>query len=553
MYNYSGMPGELASGSELAGYRIEALIARGGMGAVYRAVQDYPRRTVALKVISAGLAGDERFRERFVRESNIAGAIEHPNIIPIYAAGEADDVLYIAMRYVETLDLGALLRRTEKLDGSYACSLIGQAADALDAAHERGLVHRDVKPANILVDRRPGRSHVYLADFGVTKQLVSGVDSTATGQVIGTLDYVAPEQIRGERVDRRADVYSLGCVLYECLAGTPPFKAENDAAMLWAHIAESPPVLSDQRPDLPAAMDAVIAQALAKSRDDRFPNCNELAVAAEAALSGNGRRDVSTSARGSAAPTMPETPRRESVAEFPAWRHRLRHLVSDDAWNAAKNPWNTLALAVMIIAAVLIEPWLAAAAVVVYGALVAATVRRIRASWALEHLEWRVRVMLASASEGTRKQARGLVAAISTVRRLVAEVDAFLKTTDRRAISRELVKYRESSAASPSAARASEVLARQLASLEAVIEKRRTSDREIDDVGARLRAISEHMARSRLDPIADEYVTGEVRALRDRINALGRALDEAYSDALEKIRRRGRAEGASPPPEVDVG
>jgi serine/threonine protein kinase len=206
----------LASGATFAGYRIESVAGRGGMGVVYRATDLSLERPVALKLIAPELAEDEQFRRRFLKEPKLAAALDHPNVVPIYEAGEHDGRLYLAMRFVDGDDLRTLLRSGDGLPPERGLAILAQVAGALDAAHRRGLVHRDVKPANVLVDED---GHAYLTDFGVTKQL--GGDTTETGQIVGTLDYLAPEQIRGEDVDGRADLYALGCVLYECFAGAP--------------------------------------------------------------------------------------------------------------------------------------------------------------------------------------------------------------------------------------------------------------------------------------------------------------------------------------------
>ena len=212
---------------------MEALVARGGMGVVYRASDLSLQRPVALKLIAPELAEDERFRGRFLKESRLAASLDHANVVPIYEAGERDGQLYLAMRMVEGSDLKALLRRDGRLGAERALAILGQVASALDAAHRRGLVHRDVKPGNVLIDED---GHAYLTDFGVSKQL--GGVSTDTGGMVGTLDYLAPEQIRGEAVDARTDGYALACVLYECLAGAPPFHRETEGETLWAHMHE---------------------------------------------------------------------------------------------------------------------------------------------------------------------------------------------------------------------------------------------------------------------------------------------------------------------------
>ena len=237
-------------GREIAGFRLEELLGRGGMGAVYRAEDVRLGRKVALKLLVPELAESERFRERFFRESQIAASLDHPHIVPIYAAGEADGQLYLAMRYVEGSDLRQLIAREAPLEPDRALRLIDQVADALDAAHERGLIHRDVKPGNILIAGRSGREHCYLTDFGLTKQTSSISGLTGTGELVGTIEYVSPEQIRGEPVDGRADLYSLACMLYECLAGARPFARESEVATLWAHVNEPPPRLAATHPEL---------------------------------------------------------------------------------------------------------------------------------------------------------------------------------------------------------------------------------------------------------------------------------------------------------------
>src|SRR5687768_5510793 len=229
------MKATFTPGTTFAGYRVDSLVGRGGMGVVYRATDLSLERPVALKLVAPELAENERFRARFLREPRLAASLDHPNVIPIYEAGEHDGQLYLAMRYVEGSDLKALLEREGKLSPERTIAILAQVASALDAAHRRGLVHRDVKPANVLLDED---RHVYLTDFGITKQL--GRASTDTGQMVGTLDYLAPEQIRGETVEARTDCYSLACVLYECLSGKPPFHRETEAETMWAHMQEQP-------------------------------------------------------------------------------------------------------------------------------------------------------------------------------------------------------------------------------------------------------------------------------------------------------------------------
>jgi predicted Ser/Thr protein kinase len=258
---------------EIAGYRIEAEIGRGGMGVVYLATQTFPERKVALKVLSPDLASDPAFRERFVRESNAAASTEHPNIVPIYGAGESDGELYLAMRYVEGTDLRSLLEREGPLVPERAARICADIADALEAAHERGLIHRDVKPGNVLID---ARDHAYLTDFGLIRRTKVDTGITKTGQFMGTIDYVAPEQIMGGELDGRADVYSLGCVLYECLTGSPPFRRDSEVATMYAHLHEAPASI-DGSARRASDVAAVAMRAMAKRPDDRFATAAEMA------------------------------------------------------------------------------------------------------------------------------------------------------------------------------------------------------------------------------------------------------------------------------------
>ena len=264
---------DLNPGAELAGHRVIAVAGRGGMGVVYRATQLDLDRPVALKVIAPALAGDATFRERFVRESRAAAAIDHPNVIPIYSAGEASGVLYLAMRFVEGPDLRQVVRAAGRLAPARAALIVAQVAAALDAAHARGLVHRDVKPENVLLG---GRDHAYLTDFGLTKRLDSAGGPTRAGGWVGTLGYVAPEQIRGERVDARSDVYALGCLLHFVLTGRGPFTGDGDEAILWAHLSADPPHVSADGAGIPGTFDAVVARALAKDPADRYHSAGDL-------------------------------------------------------------------------------------------------------------------------------------------------------------------------------------------------------------------------------------------------------------------------------------
>jgi len=275
----------LATGAVLGDFRIEGVVGRGGMGVVYQAVQLSLGRRVALKLIAPHLADEKGFRDRFVRESHLSASIDHPHIVPVYAAGEEEGVYYIAMRFVEGVDLRAAIADEGRLEPQRAARLIRQVASALDAAHEHGLVHRDVKPANILLSRHGRHEHAYLTDFGLTKRELSGTGLTGTGEWVGTLDYVSPEQLRGGDIDGRTDVYSLGCVLYQCLTGEVPYPRDNELAKLWAHLSDPPPAASACVRDVPQPVSAVAVRAMAKNPRDRFASAGELGSAVLSAAS----------------------------------------------------------------------------------------------------------------------------------------------------------------------------------------------------------------------------------------------------------------------------
>jgi predicted Ser/Thr protein kinase len=318
-------------GASVAGYRIEAVAGRGGMGVVYRARQLALDRTVALKLIAPELARDDSFRARFARESRIASSLDHPNVIPVYEAGEDGERLFIAMRYVDGTDLGRMLAVEGTLDPRLAAELVAQAGSALDAAHARGLVHRDVKPANLLVTGADGaRPHVYLTDFGLARRDGSSSALTTTGQWMGTPDYAAPEQIDGYDVTGATDVYALGCVLFAALSGMPPFGDRPRMAKAAAHLHEPPPTLRSVSGTVPVAFEPVVARALAKRPEDRYASAGELGEAAVAAAAAPVRRTGRTRrlrrAGGAvgdagAAPALPTTaPRGEPTASRDAPR-----------------------------------------------------------------------------------------------------------------------------------------------------------------------------------------------------------------------------------------
>jgi streptogramin lyase len=296
--------GPLQTGAVFAGHRIEGVAGRGGMGIVYRATHLALDHVVALKVISPQLASDDRFRRRFEEESRIAVSIRHPNVVPIHHAGEEEGLLFVTMDLIDGTDLRGLLRREGRLEPEHAAAIVAEVAAALDAAHQRGLVHRDIKPGNVLIEDAGRGERVFLTDFGLARLVEATTGVTATGAFVGTLDYVAPEQIRGERVDARSDIYALGCVLFELLTGNAPFAARDDkVAKMYAHLQEEPPGLRVLRPELPGELDLALRRALAKDPADRPPSAGDFARAVSAAAFGQATAETERSvATGAAAP-----------------------------------------------------------------------------------------------------------------------------------------------------------------------------------------------------------------------------------------------------------
>jgi streptogramin lyase len=297
---------ELSPGSEFAGHRIEGVAGRGGFGVVYRATHLVLDHVVALKLISSGRAGDENFRERFKSESRIAVSIRHPNVVAVHNAGEENGLLFVTMDFIDGTDLRGLLTREGRLKPDDAVTIVTQVAAALDAAHEKGLVHRDIKPGNVLIDERGGGRHVYLTDFGLSKQMDATSGVTASGAFVGTLDYVAPEQIKGDRLDARTDVYALGCVMFELLSGDVPFASQQEkVAKIYAHLQEQPPELIDAAPEVPPGLSEVVWRSMSKAPDDRHPSAGDFARAAAAALEGRKPTEPERNVGiGAAAPTQ---------------------------------------------------------------------------------------------------------------------------------------------------------------------------------------------------------------------------------------------------------
>jgi hypothetical protein len=291
--------GPVAAGTRVGGCLIEELVGRGGMGVVYRARELHLDRAVAIKLIAPNLTGDAVARERFLREARAAAAVDHPNVLPVYGAGVEDGQAYLVMRYVAGEDLRTVLRGAGPLPVDRALEIVAALGEALDAIHRAGFVHRDVKPANVLIDQG---GNVYLSDFGLAKDALTTGDLTKTDHWVGSIDFAAPEQLGGGTVDARAGVYALGCVLHLMLTGAVPFERDSTQAKMWAHITAKPPNVSCLRPDLPKGLDDVVQRALAKQPADRFSSASDLARAARAAVEGGSPGPERTVARGPAAP-----------------------------------------------------------------------------------------------------------------------------------------------------------------------------------------------------------------------------------------------------------
>jgi serine/threonine protein kinase len=279
-------PGEAADdevlppGTEIGGYRIDSILGRGGMSAVYRAIHTGLDRVVALKLLSREMARDPAARERFMNEWRIAAGLRHRNILAVHDAGEVDDRLFLAMDLIEGGDLGDEIERDGALSPPRALAILEQTASALDAAHAAGLVHRDVKPGNVLLDGE----HAYLTDFGLSKLLGGNTRLTKPGRTVGTAAYLAPEQIRGEVIDARTDVYALGCVFFEALTASSPFEGESGYTLMYAHLERPVPLLTDRRPELSAAVDAVVRRTMAKRPTDRYDSAGEAVIALKSAF-----------------------------------------------------------------------------------------------------------------------------------------------------------------------------------------------------------------------------------------------------------------------------
>ena len=350
---------------KFAGYRIDSRVGRGGMGVVYRATDLALDRAVALKVLDDELSRDPAFRRRFVGESKLAASLDHPNVVPIYAAGECDGMPYIAMRFVPGADLRSVLRGEGRLQPERAARIIAQVASALDAAHAHGLVHRDVKPANILVTPE---DHVYLTDFGLTKRVSPDTEATRTGVVLGTLNYKAPEQIRGSTIGSYTDIYSLGCMTMHLLTGEVPFPVETEEAKLWAHVSERPPRPSERVPGLGQAFDPIVSRAMAKVPEQRYSSAGQVGEAMLEAI----RPPVPAPAPPAAetpAPVAPPRPAPSAAPRAPAPRVPVKRalLVA-----ALSDRFNVGVLAALLVVGAILEAiaLMVPLAVVVYAAAV---------------------------------------------------------------------------------------------------------------------------------------------------------------------------------------
>jgi serine/threonine protein kinase len=323
-------PGDPMVGRVVGGYRIDSAVGRGGMGVVYRAEQIALGRAVAVKLIAPDFAGDPDFRDRFVREARLAASIEHPHVIPVYEAGESDGLLFISMRYVDGIDLRTAIAQGGRLSPERASRIVAQVGAALDAAHARGLVHRDVKPANVVLGREDGRDHAYLTDFGLTKDIAASSGPTHTGQWVGTIDYAAPEQIENRGVDARTDVYALACVLYHALTGVVPFPRDTDVAKIYAKLQDkaTPP---SELCGVAVAFDEVVARGMARDRRSRFPSAGDLGRAALAAAEGHQPVEPERSvATGAAAPDSQPPPITATGARVPDAQPDVRVRSSSD-------------------------------------------------------------------------------------------------------------------------------------------------------------------------------------------------------------------------------
>jgi serine/threonine protein kinase/Tol biopolymer transport system component len=298
-------------GRNYDGYVVDAVIGQGGMGIVYRGRNEATGDVVALKLMAPHLSHSTSFRERFINEASLGPRLNHPNVVPIYGSGEADGELYIAMQLIDGQDLKSLLAAEGRLDISHTLSIVRKVASALDAAHEVGIVHRDVKPQNIMVATIDGKEEVFVTDFGLVRPTSSEASVSQTGQVFGSVPYMAPELIEGAPADGRADVYALGCVLYECLTGTPPFERVNEVAVVWAHVHETPPRVSTKRSDVLPGVDDVVLKAMAKHPDDRFLTCGEMVTELENAI----KRTVSNLALKKMRPFVERVPRKKTERE----------------------------------------------------------------------------------------------------------------------------------------------------------------------------------------------------------------------------------------------
>jgi predicted Ser/Thr protein kinase len=520
---------ETVIGSVLAGHRIDEVAGRGGMGVVYRATDLALDRRVAVKLITPALVDDPGFRRRFASESKLAASLDHPNVIPIYHAGEQDGVLFQVMRYVEGEDLRSVLKREERITPDRAARIVAQVASALDAAHARGLVHRDVKPANVLL---AAGDHAYLTDFGLSKRLGAG-DDTTPGEILGTTSYISPEQIRGGEVDARTDVYALGAMLFHMLTGRTPFPLDNQEARLWAHLSEPPPLASHVCEDVPAGFDAVITRAMSKDRADRHSSAGELAGVALVAASG--------------APTP--TPDSD-----PGYRRAL-------VTRSLADPFSLAVTAPVILAGVLFgRLWLAlAAALCVYVAGVVrayhdedvreAVAARLRPAES-EHpgVSDEIQRLLLSAARIHRRIQDAIARADLPYAEVSSEVDRLLATMHEAAGRAQLLEdgledappeavaaRLEAVKGDPEKTELVEALARQLAVQRRMERQLRGFYDGMERMLVDLDTVRGNLISVTAVPMADNQtlVAGEVRELRDDMDAVAEGIAAVYADQGE--------------------
>jgi hypothetical protein len=513
---------DLPPGAEFAGYRIEGVAGRGGMGIVYRATDLELERTVALKFIAPELSRDSAFRDRFTAESRLAASLDHQNVIPIFRAGEHEGVLFLAMRYVDGDDLRSRIRERGRIEPREAAGIAAQVGSALDAAHASGLIHRDVKPANVLLT---ADDHAYLTDFGLTKRALGDPDDTVTGELLGSLNYLAPEQIRAEPLGPGTDVYALGCMLFHLLTGRVPFPLEGQEAKLWAHLSEPPPSAHAVCDDVPRAFDEVIARAMAKSAADRYSAAGELGTAALAAAGAE---------PGSTAPTIP-APQPQRGGQRGSGGALLRA--------AMLHPFNLVVLAGMLAAGAILGALVVVVplALVVYAAAVAVTYhdgdvrRRVR--------ERRGRELVAQAQDKERRIRETIARATLPYEEAVQEVDRLMATMAEAAAHAELLQEGLEGArpgaiarrldavraeADPGKQPLAHALGAQLAVQRRAEEQLERFYGQMEQLLVELDTVRGHVITASTASDNQGRVAEEVRGLRTEMGAVAESVSDAY-------------------------